>query len=146
MHVYLPKSIPMEKTELKEMNEKPAWHWTILVVEDESMIQEFVKTVLETNWYDVITADDWKEWLDRYMENMNSIDMVILDLTMPRMSGQAVLEKMLEIKNDVKVIISSGQNNEEARWGILTKAKWFINKPYRVEALTNMVKSVLESE
>jgi DNA-binding response OmpR family regulator len=49
------------------------------------------------------------------MDNINSIDLVILDLTMPKMSGQEVLEKMLEIKNNVKVIISSGQSDESAR-------------------------------
>jgi DNA-binding NtrC family response regulator len=46
---------------------------------------------------------------------MNSIDMVILDLTMPKMSGQTVFAKMLEMKNDVKVIISSGQNDEDLK-------------------------------
>jgi DNA-binding NtrC family response regulator len=50
-----------------------------------------------------------------YTENMNKVDMVVLDLTMPKMSGQTVLEKMLEMNERVKVLISSGQSTEEMR-------------------------------
>ncbi|EKE29545.1 MAG: Sensor protein [uncultured bacterium (gcode 4)] len=145
MHIYLPKTRKREINSPKEHVKEKIWNETILVIEDEKMIQDFVKAILEQNWYNVITADDWKEWLETYIQCRDSIDAVVLDLTMPKMSGQTVLEKMLDIKQDVKVIISSWQNNEESREWILSKAKWFVNKPYSLSLLTDTVRNVLDS-
>lgn len=144
VHIYLPKVPLPEAKKLKEVINTCSWHETILIIEDEKMIQEMVKGALEMCGYKVITASDWKEGLDTYIANSNTIDMVILDLTMPKMSGQEVLEKMLEIKNNVKVIISSGQSNGETKQGILSRAKGHVRKPYTLVTLYDTVREVLD--
>ncbi len=146
IHIYLPKAMPVEKKTQNEIVDESGGKKTILVLEDEKMIQDFVKTVLEMNGYNVIIADDGKAGLDTYITNINIIDLVILDLTMPKMSWQEVLKKMLEIKNNVKVIISSGQNSEDIREWILSKAKGYVNKPYRINTLTWVVRTVLNNK
>ncbi|MDP2103628.1 MAG: response regulator [Candidatus Gracilibacteria bacterium] len=144
VHLYLPKAKMVEKTKTSEEVSKCSGDETILVVEDNEMIRNFVKTVLERCGYKVITAKDGKEGLDTYIANMNTIDMVILDLTMPHMSGQTVFEEMLKIKSNVKVIISSGQGNGEIREGVLSKAKGYIHKPYEISTLTDTVRAILD--
>lgn len=146
VHIYLPKVLPQEKTTL---NKRLELNWgieTILVVEDEKMLQEFVKSALEWYGYKVLVANDGKEWLDMYIENMSNIDLVILDLTMPKMSGQTVLSALLEIKENIKVIISSWQSDGEITEWILSKAKWFVHKPYPLQKLIKTVKDVLDEK
>jgi hypothetical protein len=53
---------------------------------------------------------------------------------------------MLEMKNDVKVIISSGQNDEDLKEWILSQAKWFIHKPYAISTLNETVRKVLDKD
>lgn len=144
VHLYIPKAIPAEKTKTQEEEYKCSGDETILVIEDEEMIRNFVKTALERCGYKVITASDGREGLDTYIANMNTIDMVVLDLTMPNMSGQTVFEEMLKIKSNVKVIISSGQSDGEIREGVLSKAKGYIHKPYMISTLTDTVRAVLD--
>ncbi|MCK9272710.1 response regulator [Candidatus Gracilibacteria bacterium] len=147
MHIFLPKAQNIKKEEVKQKESiNKIGQKTILIIEDEEMIQSFLKMALEMKGYDVITASDGKEGLKTYMDNINSIDLVILDLTMPKMSGQEVLEKMLEIKNNVKVIISSGQSDESARVGILSQAKGYVLKPYTLDVLYNTIGDVLNRE
>jgi len=68
----------------------------------------------------------------------------LLDLTMPEMSGQTVLEEMLKIDPDVRVIISSGHSQEDSRKGILSKAKSYVSKPYKPTDLVQTVRTVLD--
>jgi PAS domain S-box-containing protein len=143
MHIYIPKAVVAEEQKKVEAKNQHEWTETILIIEDEKDIRDFVKEVLLHYWYNVLTADDWKEWLEVYTENMNKVDMVVLDLTMPKMSGQTVLEKMLEMNERVKVLISSGQSTEEMRDWILTRAKWYIHKPYLINELVQAIKKVL---
>ena len=83
--------------------------------------------------------------LDIYKKNKGSIDLVLLDLTMPTMSGQMVFERIRSINPDVKVIICSGQSDEDIREGILSTAGGFLKKPYRVNDLAKTVRAVLDS-
>ena len=63
---------------------------------------------------------------------------------MPEISGAMVLERILEIKPDAKVIISTGHSDEEARQGILSEAKGFVKKPYKLANLAQTVRTVLD--
>lgn len=146
MHVYLPKWTKQEKIIPNKVVDINQGNETILVIDDEEMIRNYLKTVLESSGYNVITAEDGKEWLDTYIKNVDLVDLVVLDLTMPKMSGQTVLENMLEFKDKVKVIISSWQSPEQIREWILSKAKGFVHKPYSLKKLTETVRSVLDEK
>lgn len=79
----------------------------ILAVEDEEMLRDFLQTVLEEDGYKVILAADGMEALRRYAEHMDEIDLVLLDMGFPKMSGDAVLAKLIALNPNVKVIAVS---------------------------------------
>ena len=93
-----------------------------------------------------MTAVDGKQGLDIYSANPDSIDLVLLDLIMPKLSGQMVLQEMLKIDPEVKVIICSGHFEEYSEEGILSQAKDFIEKPYRPTKLLKRIRTVLDSK
>lgn len=146
VHLYLPKALSNDKVKLKESLNIDSGNETILLIEDDKMIQDMAKLMLEKKWYKVFVANDWIEWLDMYIEKIDDIDLVLLDLTMPRMSGQTVLEEMVKIKGDVNVIISSWQNDQEKNEWILSKAKWFVHKPYTMGELFWTIREVLDKQ
>jgi len=118
---------------------------TVLIIEDEEQVGKLAVSLLERYGYNVLTEADGEHGLDQYTKNKKAIDLVLLDLTMPRMSGKMVFEKILEINPDVKVIICSGQSDEDIREGILSHAQDFLKKPYRVKDLAKTVRKVLDS-
>jgi len=119
---------------------------TILLVDDEEMIRSLGQTVLESYGYTVLIAQDGKEAINLYLKNRESIDLVILDLSMPHLSGREVLQQLRGIDANVKVIISSGyglngQSENLGRIGV----KYFISKPYRPMDLASEVRKVLDA-
>ena len=116
-----------------------------MIIEDENQVKNLAESLLKSYGYRVLTAVDGEQGLDTYTKNKDSVDLVLLDLTMPGMSGQMVFERMVEINPDVKVIICSGQGDDEIRKGKLSNAHGFLKKPYRVNDLAKAVRSVLDS-
>lgn len=117
---------------------------TVLIIEDEEQVSGLAESLLKRFGYRVLSALDGEKGLEIYTKNSEAIDLVLLDLTMPRMSGQMVFERMLEIDSDVKVIICSGQSDEDIREGILSRAVGVLKKPYRVNDLAKTVRTVLD--
>ncbi len=143
-HIYLPKAPPLEQAEPKEFMGVVGGNETVLIVEDEEMVLNLAKEVLKNYGYKVLTALNGRQGLDIFNKNKEHIDLVLLDLAMPEMSGQTVLDKMLKINPDVKVIISSGHSQEDSRKGILSKAKSYVSKPYKPTDLAQTVRTVLD--
>ena len=118
---------------------------TILFVDDEEMIRDLGMQILSMHGYRVLTAGDGKQAIDMYCAGKDSIDLVLLDLTMPHMSGMEVLGRIREIDNRAKVVLSSGYRADEA--GSLISfpgASAFLAKPYRADTLTRVVRDVLD--
>ena len=109
------------------------------------MVIKLIQSLLTSIGYTVETARDGDEAVELYKKEKGVIDAVILDLTMPRMSGQMVFQELLEENSEVKVIVSSGHSEEYAAEGILTKAKGNITKPYKLRDFARTVRSVLDS-
>jgi len=141
-HIYLPKAEAEISTESTEIISVAGGNETILIVEDEESVIRMTEKVLERYGYSVLTAADGQEGLDVYKAKRDSIDLVLLDLTMPIMSGKMFLERILDIDQDVKVIISSGQGEEEMQK--YTMAKGYISKPYNIRNLAQTVRMVLD--
>ena len=145
IHIYLPKGQPKKETKAKEVIGIMGGTETMLVVDDEAIILDLVKNILKKYGYNVLTAVDGEKALEIYKEQVDSIDGVILDLTMPKMSGAAAFERMLEINPKVKVIISTGHSEEDSCKGILSLVKGYVKKPYKLSNLTKTVRTVLDS-
>lgn len=113
---------------------------TVLVVDDEVMVMETARDMLERFGYRVITATGGREAIDLYSLRLREIDAVVLDMVMPDVDGREVLTRMLEVNPRAKVIVSSGQSRDEAVDAVVAKnAAAFIPKPYR---MTDLIKTV----
>jgi CheY-like chemotaxis protein len=125
------------------MNE---WHGsgTILLVDDEEMVRSVSKRMLEHIGFRVLLASDGVEAIDVYRANRDTIDCVILDLTMPRMDGVQTLATLRTVSVDVPVILSSGYSEHEISKRYARKGfAGFIEKPYRLSSLGDKIRSVL---
>ena len=114
---------------------------TILLVDDESMIRDIGRVVLESAGFAVIEAEDGEAALDLFRERWREIDLVLLDLTMPKMSGQDTFRGMAGIHPQVRILFSSGYSAEnlvgtEGAFGLLPK-------PYRPQILLDTVRRAL---
>ena len=127
---------------------------TILIVDDQEMVRTLVADLLTDLNYEVITAKDGQDAVDLYGQLMQQareqehqehpVDLVILDMVLPRIDGRETFDRLREINPDVRVIVSSGYDVDERVKDVLDRgAADFIQKPYHIEALLNMVRKVL---
>ena len=143
-HIYLPKA-KVEATPENITNiEMKGGNETILIIDDEPMIISLTERLLTDNGYTILNASDGKEGLDIFKEQKDNIDLVLLDLNLPEMSGEQVFQEMSIIKPDVKVVILSGQREEMFIEGVLSKAKDRISKPFKLQKLVQTVRTVLD--
>jgi CheY-like chemotaxis protein len=140
-HAYLPRAAEgqEEMPVFPESSKGRTGKETILLADDEEMIRSLAKQVLETHGYSVVTAADGQEAIDLYMQQRDRFDLVILDLTMPRLSGTEALTRIRNLNPYAKVILSSGYTSGET-----SRASAFLPKPYRIEMLTRIVREVLD--
>lgn len=118
----------------------------VLLAEDEEVIREMAQLGLEAMGYRVITAPDGAAALTKYREEWQKIDLAIVDMAMPRMSGPELFAKMKEINPGVRVIVSSGYSHDQEGQRMLKHGcLGFLQKPYNVDQLCHHVRSVLDS-
>jgi CheY-like chemotaxis protein len=118
---------------------------TILIIDDEEAIKAIGKEILERHGYNVIDVDRGEEGLKIYKKN--KIDLVLLDLIMPGMSGTRVLKELMKIDPNAKVIVASGYSaNGPIRDALGEGAKQFIDKPYTLRQLVTTIRDVLDDK
>ena len=116
----------------------------ILVVEDEAHLAIGIKYNLEAEGYDVSTAGDGAAALKTVEEDPRGIDLVILDLMLPGMSGYAVCEALRENGNHVPILMLSARTLVEDRIrGYDVGADQYLHKPFDLEELLSMVRNLL---
>jgi two-component system, cell cycle sensor histidine kinase and response regulator CckA len=119
---------------------------TILVVEDETMLLELVKGVLESKGYNVLAALDGAEAVDMYTQNQNEICLVLTDLGLPKVDGWEAFQQMKAINPEVKVIFASGYIDDTLRKNLLSAgAKDLVGKPYMPEEILHRVQELLDA-
>jgi two-component system, cell cycle sensor histidine kinase and response regulator CckA len=122
---------------------KAAHKGTILVVDDEEIVQRVAKSCLESSGYQVLLASNGKEAVELFRKLPASISLIILDLTMPLMSGEEAFQHLRSIRADVPVILSSGYSEAEAtRRFPMESLTGFVQKPYGSRQLTERVNAV----
>lgn len=131
---------------MAEIPSAPARATTILLVDDDESIRDLGERILKPAGYNVLTAPCGKEALDIYRREHDRIAVVMLDLNMPRMGGDEFLEKLLKIDPAVKVIICSGLSPGEITESMKSVAKGFVNKPYDIRGLLQVVRDVVSKE
>ncbi|MBI1877889.1 MAG: response regulator [Chloroflexi bacterium] len=119
---------------------------TILLVEDEPLVLEFGRTVLEYFGYRVLTAQDGVEALEVFQAHQAEIALVILDVVMPRMGGRETARELKRRKPAVAVLLASGYDSSEETEEEPgeTEAYVLVRKPYQIQELAQAVRAALE--
>ncbi|MDP2798708.1 MAG: response regulator, partial [Deltaproteobacteria bacterium] len=145
--IYIPASTKVAASSNSDasVKESRGGHENILLVDDEEVVRDLGREVLESYGYKVIPASDGIEAISIYEKQKDGIDLIILDMIMPRMGGIETFERLQAIDPAVKIIVSSGYSSDGHYQTVLQKgAKGFIQKPYKINELTGMVRQVLD--
>lgn len=138
--------VEMELSTPGIFNEQQKCNETILVVEDEEMLLELVKNLLQGQGYIVLTAVNGEEALDIYMKHSEEIGLVLTDLGLPKIDGWEAFQRMKEINPGVKVIFASGYIDPTLRANLMgAGAKGLVQKPYMPEEILNRVRELINS-
>ncbi len=116
----------------------------VLVVDDEPIMRKIAVKVLQSAGYKVLYAEDGEEGLEVFKENKDEVQLVVLDMLMPKMSGKETYIEMKLIDPNVKVLLTSGFREDERVDDILKMGvEEFIEKPYTFTQLTQAVQKIL---
>lgn len=144
--IYLPASEKEIAREKRAAEELLQGHETILVVDDEEVITDVSREILETLGYRVIIAKNGKEALEIYRQDPFRIDLVIMDMIMPHLSGGETFDLLRTLNPEVKVILSSGYSMKGQATKIMERGcSAFLQKPFTIRELSRKVRSVLDA-
>jgi PAS domain S-box-containing protein len=142
----LPATSRAPRTEAAKSREASAWagEGTLLVIDDEEVVREVARDLLEQQGFTVLTAADGQEGVAVFRAHADEIRAVLLDLTMPRMGGEEAFDRLRQIRPDLPVILASGYSHEDAASRFAGKELGgVIQKPYRFRDLLETVRMVL---
>jgi len=121
-------------------------HGTVLVADDEETVRTVAKQSLEHAGFRVLLAGDGREAVDLFRARHAEIDATLLDLTMPRLSGEDAFREIRRIQPDAPVLFTSGYNEDSATERLAGKGlAGFIQKPYRHAELVAKIRQAIES-
>jgi len=117
----------------------------ILLIDDEEIVRETAAEMIREAGFEVLTACDGLDGIDKLRDNVDAVSLVILDMNMPRLSGEEALPRLLEINPEIKVVLSSGYDErvtmEQCNQSTVAG---FIQKPYSLVALAGLIQSLLD--
>ncbi len=121
------------------------FHGRVLLVDDEPDLRDSIEAMLEYLGFEVEVASDGLQALERFRPG--AFALVLMDLTMPRMDGKEAFRKMKELDPQVRVVLSSGYNEQEAIQQFLGRGlAGFIQKPYQLKTLSEALEKALRQE
>jgi len=131
---------------MAEKKEKlPGGNETILIVDDQETIWDFLIEALQELGYSVILAENGFDAVEIYQNNPNQIDLVLLDMVMPKLGGHKTFYQIKSIDPDANILLSSGYVSESEVNELLDKgARGFMPKPHRIKDLSIEIRRILE--
>ncbi|MCP4676637.1 MAG: response regulator [Deltaproteobacteria bacterium] len=130
--------LEIDKLDLKNLKGK-----VVLLVDDEETIRIVGRQMLEVLDMEVVTAKHGREALKLFKKDPDRFDCIILDLTMPYMDGEETFREMSRVRGDIRVILSSGYNEQDLMTRFAGKGlAGFIQKPYQT---TDIAKNLLNA-
>ena len=117
---------------------------TILLIDDEKMILDVGRELLEELGYTVLPTMSGQEAIDIFQKIRDKIDMIIMDMIMPGMSGSETFDRLKEINPDVKILLSSGYSVDGQATNILKRGcDGFIQKPFNMNQLAEKILKIM---
>jgi CheY-like chemotaxis protein len=129
--------------ENKEEDLPPGGDETILLVEDETIVQDVASKILAAQGYTVLQAKSGKAALELCAQHLGRIDLLLTDVVMPQMSGEELARQVTEIHPDIRVLYTSGYSNAVVQAPDVPQA--FLQKPFTVRDLLRRVREVLDA-
>ncbi len=128
------------------INNLPGGNETILIVDDHETIWDFLIEALQKLGYSVLLAENGLDAVEIYEENPDQIDLVLLDMIMPKAGGHQTFYKILAIDPEAKILLSSGFVSEAEVHDLLQQgACGFLPKPHRLPAVARAIRDVLDN-
>ena len=117
---------------------------TILVVDDEALIRDLARSALETAGFQVLEARDGQEAVELFQAGQTHVDLVLLDMTMPRMGGAEAFRLIRNLAPQVRVLLTSGYTQKESLEELADlPPDGFLQKPFRVRELVAKARDIL---
>jgi CheY-like chemotaxis protein len=130
-----------------EIDQDTSWRSsaTVLVADDEVNVRDVAKNILEQFGLHVRTAKDGQEAVQSFRDHMDEIDIVILDMTMPLLDGEATFREIRHLDPTARVILMSGNSEQETLRGINARdLAGFLQKPFQLHELVGKVRAAVE--
>lgn len=142
--IYLPSSNKSLNKGEEDMAPPATGTETLLLVDDEEMVLEIGKEMLDELGYHTFIACSGQEAIEIYLQEKGKIHLIILDMIMPEMSGGQTYEELQKIDPGVKVLLSSGYSlNGKASYILHRGCNGFIQKPFNIEELSHKIRDIL---
>lgn len=119
---------------------------TILLVDDESAVRSVIAATLSVQGYKILEAVDGEDAMEQYRRAVKEIDLVLLDLQMPRMNGWDTMDKMLEMNPQARVLLLSGASPIPPELNAADRAMGFLMKPFQSGQLLRAIRDALDEE
>ncbi len=143
-HLFLPQKPKRQAAAAVRINPVLAKPRTVLYADDEFLIMEAADKMLRQLGYRILKAYNGREAVDAFGDHKDEIDLVILDMIMPRMDGGEAYDRIRSIKPDVKVLLSSGYGVDGPASEILARGcDGFLQKPFGIEELSSKIKMLI---
>ncbi len=137
----------LKRTKDAEDKSKLTGNETILVVDDEPFVRDLALDILSPAGYRVMMAKDGIEALHVYQAYKDSIDLILLDIVMPKMNGKKVFEKVKAIKPGQKILVCSGYDTDEYyAQELIKQGAAFTPKPFKMYGLLRKVREILTQQ
>ena len=125
----------------------PGGSETILMVDDQEAIWDFLIEALQELGYNVILAENGLDAMEIYASNPDMIDLVLLDMIMPKAGGHETFYRIKEIDPKAKILLSSGfVSEEEVQYLLQAGACGFLAKPHRLPVVIHAIRDVLDGK
>ncbi len=145
--VYLPASDKSPEDEQPVQGVVESGSETILLVDDEDYIVDVGQMMLQGLGYSILTANCGSMALDLFLEKKEQIHLVILDLVMPDLSGEAVFNEIRKLQPDIKVLFASGHYIVDQTRSLLeNKGTDFLQKPFNLRQLSTKIRGILDEQ
>ena len=131
---------------IESVVDAPEGHETVLLAEDEAMVRGLTAKILEKAGYRVIPARDGEDALTIFHDRGDEIDLVLLDVIMPKKSGPVVREEILHLRPDMRFLFMSGYSADEVHSShLLQHGIPLLQKPYASAELLRAVRVLLDA-
>src|SRR6266436_7587700 len=119
---------------------------TILVLDDEADVRKLVAAMLISNGYQVVTADNGDNAIKAFRKSKHPIDLLLLDVVSPGLSGPMVADRIAEIQPGLRVLFMSGYDNTNVvQRYVVEKGYALLTKPFTPEQLAKKVREVMDA-